>query len=70
MQQLETRNVPEIFLTNETRDQNYTITIKAKFKVEELIIAAQESTQVPVRCIKLLKYLMPPGLINVGQQKK
>ena len=28
MQQLETRNVPEIFLTNETQDQNYTITIR------------------------------------------
>ena len=41
MQQLETRNVPEIFLTNETQDQNYTITIRAKFKVEELIIALQ-----------------------------
>ena len=54
-QQLETRNVPEIFLTNETQDQNYTITIRAKFKVEELIIAAQESTQVPVTLHQIIK---------------
>ena len=49
--QLETRNVPEIFLTNETQIQNYTIT---KFK-EELIIAAKESTQVPVTLHQMIK---------------